>query len=1430
MSNDVLNNKYNNRCNDINKNNINSCENNEKKQLPTNDNRKDDRNNKNKREERSSMEDEEMNSNKKNNIKRMKTKTNNKRTYVEVVKSCISTQQENKSLRTKENGIPQDKMISLVKNKPSQQDDERGRKKLTKRNERDKKKEEEKPSTLWYCKVQYNGKEYSAMIDSGSQVSAIRDGLTSDKEHINTTNVQLYQAGSKDLPCKGTIMATLKLSVHDKLVKLFIIPNLNTDILLGQDFIQQYVSNIDVDNKNMMIKDGNTIMLETKEGKNINLVISEQPTSKRDLREEDQREECLPPGVTLGGVKEKTMREELIRLIQEYKNIFSKGEDDVGRVDPLVCQHKINLKDKSQVTRTRAYKHSPQEMEAIEKQLKTWEKLGIIRRSKSPYCSGIVLAKKHGGGIRICIDYRRLNALTQGDAYPVPRIGTLLEQLAGSSVFTTLDLMSGYLQVPMEKSSIKYTAFSEGYDLYEFVVMPFGLTTAPLTFQRMMNELFSNLVRRSVLIYVDDVVVYSKSGKEHLEHLREVFKVLEQAGLKLKGSKCRFAQDEIVYLGHKVSGRGLQADNSRFAAVQQLAVPRDKKEVQHFLGLVGWYRQYIPNFAHIAEPLTLLTRKDEVWRWNKEQEQAFQTLKEALVTGKILAFPDLARRFRLRTDASDVAAAAVLEQRYDNEWKPCAFWSKTFEKAERNYSTSEREAYAAYLAMLQYRQYLIHRPFTLITDHASLRYLRKAPKLYNRKWERYVMDLEEFQYDIEYKPGKSNTIADALSRLRKQAGERDEGTICSYPPTDNMITITMVGAITRTQKRMEKEEEARRQRNPQQPTTQEEKEKETQSTHKSGTQDKINEQQSPQQEGKYDDDENQSQLEKQQRAWDKIKEMKSKDTSGKEEETSCIKQTAAAQIAMKETPLFDPEISLHNIKQQQKKDQFIETIKKNLRDDKGRIADTYCVINDVLYKKQHNKLLVVIPKNIATYIIQKAHEDVLAGHQGVQSTANRLRSFGWCRQFMPLVEEVVRQCTVCQRHRRQLLVEPAATNNSSIIVDRPFKRIAMDFVGELDTTSEGYKYILVIIDLHTRYVVARPTKDQTSETVAKTLVDEWITKPFGIPDTIMSDNGKSFVSETMMNVYKMLGINKVNTVPYMPQHNGHCERVNSSIMKQLRMHVEQVQDKTAWQERLQTAVAAYNTSIHSATGYSPAQLLFGFNPRMPIEMQIVDEAIEQPAKPIHNYIHQWLEELRVARKRAVLIQQEAVERREKDVTHDGQTTDKTVKIGDKVYLKRPAKSKLDNTWRGPYEVIGIESPQRIQIRLMGTPIDKEESTIQMAAPQQLKFAVDPMEEQDIRITENKTKQDEQPSNSLIDLHNNKWEVEKIVDSRTRGNKVEYKIRWKTGEDGIPWKDSWEPATNLDGAQQVIKEYNDKLNKKRVKRLISLMEALEKDEL
>ncbi|GES79803.1 retroviral-like aspartic protease 1 [Rhizophagus clarus] len=447
-----------------------------------------------------------------------------------------------------------------------------------------------------------------------------------------------------------------------------------------------------------------------------------------------------------------TQKEKLTTLLQKYAHLFATKKEELGRTN--IVKHSIYTENIPPI-RQKFYRTSQKEQEHIDKEIKEMLYYNIIRPSTSEWASPVILVPKKNGKLRFCVDYRQLNKVTKKDNYPLPRTDEIFDSLGKAQWFTSLDLASGYWQVEMKEEDKSKTAFITRNGMYEFNVMPFGLCNAPGTFQRCMDNILKDMLWKNTMVYLDDVNIYSKTFEEHLQHLEEVLKRVEKAGLKINPEKCHFCTQSLQFLGHIVTNKGILPDPSKVDAIKNYPVPKNLTQLRAFLGLASYYRRFIKDFSKISTPLYMLLKKDIPYEWNQDRHQVFQFLKEKLITAPLLAYPDFTKSFLLFTDASITALGAVLEQEQEDGLRhPIAYASRSTSESERNYFSTELECAAVIWAVNYFRPYLYGKKFTIFTDHSALQWLLKLKTIKNGltgRLARWQLILQPYDYDIKYR-------------------------------------------------------------------------------------------------------------------------------------------------------------------------------------------------------------------------------------------------------------------------------------------------------------------------------------------------------------------------------------------------------------------------------------------------------------------------------------------------------------------------------------------------------------------------------------------------------------------------------------------------------------------------------------------------------
>jgi len=455
------------------------------------------------------------------------------------------------------------------------------------------------------------------------------------------------------------------------------------------------------------------------------------------------------------------------KLILEFQHCFYMDKNDLTFTNAV--RHKIETKDEIPI-HTKSYRYPYCHKEEVQRQISKMLEQGIIQHSHSPWSSPIWIVPKKLDASgkrkwRLVVDYRKLNEKTIDDRYPLPLITDLLDKLGKCNYFTTLDLASGFHQIEIDPTDIPKTAFTVENGHYEFIRMPFGLKNAPATFQRVMDNVLRDLMGKICLVYMDDIIVFSTSLQEHVENLKRVFEALDRYNLKIQLDKSEFLCKEVAFLGHIVTPNGVKPNPNKVEAIKNWPLPNTEKELRGFLGTMGYYRRFVKDMAKIIRPMTVQLKKGQSIEHTPDFVEAFEKSKTLLTSSHILQYPDFSQPFVLTTDASDFALGAVLSQGPVGKDRPVAYASRTLTKSEINYSTIEKELLAIIWACKHFRPYLFGKKFTLFTDHKPLTYIFSL-KTPNSKLVRWRLALEEYQYEIRYRPGKQNVVADGLSRIK----------------------------------------------------------------------------------------------------------------------------------------------------------------------------------------------------------------------------------------------------------------------------------------------------------------------------------------------------------------------------------------------------------------------------------------------------------------------------------------------------------------------------------------------------------------------------------------------------------------------------------------------------------------------------------------
>ena len=478
--------------------------------------------------------------------------------------------------------------------------------------------------------------------------------------------------------------------------------------------------------------------------------------------------------------EQKLVQQLLPRKYQEYEDVFSKAASD--ELPPQrTNDYRIELEEgqtaESAVGYSPLYKQTAEELEAAREYIVDNLSKGFIGPSAVPFASPILMARKPGGGLRFCVDYRKLNAITRKDRYPIPLVDELMERISGAKIFTKLDIRQGFHRIRLDPKSEDLTTFRTRYGTYKYHVVPFGLTNGPAAFQRFINETLMGYLDEFVTAFVDDLLIYSNNAMEHEVHVKKVLERLRAAGLQASIKKCEFHVTRTKYLGFILTTDGIEVDPEKTAVIRSWAVPTTARGIQSFLGFCNFYRRFIKDYSRVAKPLNRLTKKDVPFIWTEDCRQAFENLKKRLTDAPILRHyhPDL--ETKLETDASDGVVAGILSQKHEDLWHPVAYYSKSMSEAECNYEIHDKEMLAIVRALQEWRAELeglqLRERFNIYTDHRALEYFMTTKKL-NARQARWAEFLSRFYFLIRYRPGHENTLADALSRPMTEVQKKDE--------------------------------------------------------------------------------------------------------------------------------------------------------------------------------------------------------------------------------------------------------------------------------------------------------------------------------------------------------------------------------------------------------------------------------------------------------------------------------------------------------------------------------------------------------------------------------------------------------------------------------------------------------------------------------
>ncbi len=619
-----------------------------------------------------------------------------------------------------------------------------------------------------------NGIEGKILIDGGASHNFVAEEFV--KENYGALQENIHEApaekvavvdGSSHVSSKMARGLGLTMGLYKGKVTAAVMKIGKYDLILGKSWLFQNNPSIDWRENRIEIpvKDGDVVVLtaQKRQPRKAGSQIALNVIQRREFREV---EEILCVNFIGNDEKSEVHHAGHQKFIENLKEMFW---DVFQPLEHLPVnrdtEHQIILKEGATPVSGPLYRQSPLELQVLKEELNKLLKKGFIRSSKSSWASPVLFARKKDGTLRLCVDYRALNNLTVKHKYPIPRVDEMLDQLGSARVFSKIDLEGAYHHVKIAEKDIEKTAFKTRYGLFEYLVLPFGLCNGPATFVALMNEIFHDVLDKFIVIYIDDILVFSENEEQHRMHLEVIMERLQKNQLHVQLKKCLFFQNSIEFLGYIVGDGTIKMDSAKVKAISGIESPSSVTDVRSFLGLIGFYRKFIPNFAVLAKPLTELLKGNREFQWNEVEEVSFQLLKKAISEKPVLHSPNFNEPFILTTDASAMAVGGVLSQLFPDGEHPIAYESKKLTDVEGNYPTHELEMYAIVHCLKVFRCYLEGRTFVVRTDHASLKFVKRQKNL-SRRMTRWLEYTQQFTFEIEYKDGRENVVADALSRLQ----------------------------------------------------------------------------------------------------------------------------------------------------------------------------------------------------------------------------------------------------------------------------------------------------------------------------------------------------------------------------------------------------------------------------------------------------------------------------------------------------------------------------------------------------------------------------------------------------------------------------------------------------------------------------------------
>ena len=1111
------------------------------------------------------------------------------------------------------------------------------------------------------------------------------------------------------------------------------------------------------------------------------------------------------------------------RLLAKYADVFPQTLP-MQLPPQRPNDHRIPLMTDAPPLCLPTYRMSLTELDALRDHLKELLDHGFIRPSQSPYGAPVLFVKKKDGRLRLCVGYRALNKQTVRDAYPLPRIDEMLDRLQSAVSFSKLDLVSGYHQLRMHPADIPKTAFRTRYGHFQFTVLPFGLTGAPASFQRLMNTVFDTHLDQGVAVYLDDMIIYAPSVQQQLQRLRAALQLLRVHKLYAHRTKSEFVVDTIEFLGHTVSSGSLAVQRHHTKAVAAFPPPTNLTQLRSWLGMCNYYRRFVNGFAAIAAPLTCLTQKDVPYDWTATQQQAFEDLRAAITTAPVLALPDPALPFILTTDASAFAVGGVLSQAHPGGARPVAFASAKLSATQRRWPTYEKEAFAIFFCLQQWRHYLHGRATTVQTDHHSLAFLQSQTSLTAKQanWLQFIAD-NDFDLTFKYLPGKNNVVADALSRrpdlaLAAVTAPQPAPTSPSRPAPAHPDPVSFLDPPP-----------ARRSQRPPAPRRHFADTTRTSLLPSNATP-------APIRRGCYPAADAPAPSPPSPRRLPQPPSPRRRPTPTVmlPPELRPPHLSASPPPPLPASPQGSMRAASHAAPAAPRSSAPSATSSPNLlrpnhtpldfgpahdppppsqppssthplpaADLRQLIISGYCADpvyfthprcradpdGAFYYRRRHQRLLCV-PRDpaILSRIMFEHHDASYAGHLGVDKTHTSIaRHFFWPNQRSSILAYIA-SCDACQR-LKAANQPPFGLLHPLPIPERPWQSMSMDFLGPLPLTAARHDMIVVFVCRLTKYLVIRPTTTRATAEVIAAIFMSAVFADHGMPESIVSDRDARFTSRFWTAAMRTLGTRLNMSSPFHPQTDGQTERAIRSITQLLRNHVSE--DLRDWDQHLSLVAYAYNNAVQASTGFTPFFLNNGRHPVTPstlISAPTQSQLTPSPASAV-RFLDQLRSTLAVARANIANAQRRQAAAANKHRRHAEFSVGQQVLLNTH-HLRLPTgpQHKLRAKYCGPFIISHVYSPVSVRLRLP--------STIRLHPT----VHVSQIKPYDDSRTTTPATATATANAAQRDFYN----IDAVLRRRTatygRGSRDEVLVRWHGLQ---PLHDSWVPVAHLNRAARRI---------------------------